>query len=163
MKQFKDFRLSNKEKKVWQLHKALYGLKQASLSWWQSITKLISVLEFKWYKSNANIYIYYFIDKETRELIIAIVYVDDICFMGSKDFSIKVKNSRLYLFLFLFLYFLFYFLILNLKLEVSMISYMTVTNCHMIIHRRISKVSKQWYYITYLLYINLMDNICSLK
>ena len=47
MKQFKDFRLSNKEKKVWKLHKALYGLKQASLSWWQTITKLISVLEFK--------------------------------------------------------------------------------------------------------------------
>ena len=76
--------------------------------------------------------------------IIAIVYVDDICFMSSKDLSIRVKNSRLYLFLFLFLflYFLFYFLILNLELEVSMISYMTVTNCHMIIHTRISKISK---------------------
>ena len=39
-------------------------------------------LGFKWCKSNANIY--YFIDKETRELVIAIVYVDDVCFMGSK-------------------------------------------------------------------------------
>jgi len=28
---------------------------------------------------------YYFIDKKTRELVIAIVYVDNVCFMGSKD------------------------------------------------------------------------------
>ena len=28
---------------------------------------------------------YYFIDKKTRELVIAIVYVDDVCFMVSKD------------------------------------------------------------------------------
>jgi len=40
-------------------------------------------LEFKWYKSNTSMY--YFIDKKTRELVIAIVYVDDVCFMGSKD------------------------------------------------------------------------------
>jgi len=37
-------------------------------------------LEFKQYKSNASVY--YFIDEETRELVIAIVYI---CFMGSKD------------------------------------------------------------------------------
>jgi len=27
---------------------------------------------------------YYFIDENTRELVIAIIYVDDICFMSSK-------------------------------------------------------------------------------
>ena len=37
------------------------------------MTKLILALEFKWYKSNVNIY--YFINEETREFIIAIVYV----------------------------------------------------------------------------------------
>ena len=47
------------------------------------MTKSILALGFKQYKSNANIY--YFIDKEIRELIIAIIYVDDVCFMGSKD------------------------------------------------------------------------------
>jgi len=41
------------------------------------------ILEFKWYKFNVSIY--YFIDEKTKELVIAIVYVDDICFMGSKD------------------------------------------------------------------------------
>ena len=40
-------------------------------------------LGFKWYKSNAGVY--YFIDKKTRELVIAIVYVNDVYFMDSKD------------------------------------------------------------------------------
>jgi len=39
------------------------------------MTKLILVLEFKWCKSNTGVY--YFIDKETRELVIAIVYCYD--------------------------------------------------------------------------------------
>ena len=36
---------------------------------------------------------YYFINKETRELVIVIVYVDDVCFMGSKD-SLLLLNSK---------------------------------------------------------------------
>jgi len=28
---------------------------------------------------------YYFINKEIRELVIVIVYINDVCFMGSKD------------------------------------------------------------------------------
>jgi len=40
-------------------------------------------LGFKQYKYDADVH--YFIDKKTKELVIAIVYVDDICFMGSKD------------------------------------------------------------------------------
>ena len=41
------------------------------------------VLEFKQYKYNADIY--YFMNKETKELVIAIVYVNDIYFVGLKD------------------------------------------------------------------------------
>jgi len=48
---------------------------------------------------------------------------------------VRVENSRLY-FIFYFLshlYFLFYlFSILDLRLEVSMVSHMTVINCHTI-------------------------------
>jgi len=40
-------------------------------------------LEFKQYKSNAGVY--YFIDKETREPVITIVYINNVCFMGSKN------------------------------------------------------------------------------
>ena len=43
------------------------------------MTKLILVLKFKQCKYNASIY--YFIDKETRELVIAIVYINNICFI----------------------------------------------------------------------------------
>ena len=81
MEQSEGFRLSSKEKKVQQLYKVLYGLKQAGLSWWQTMTKSMLALGFKQCKFNAGVY--YFIDEETRELVIAIIYVDDICFMGS--------------------------------------------------------------------------------
>ena len=40
-------------------------------------------LGFKRCKSNASIYYYH--DKKTKVLIIAIVYVNDVCFMGTKD------------------------------------------------------------------------------
>jgi len=40
------------------------------------MTKLMLALGFMQYKSNAGMY--YFIDKETRELIIGIVYINDI-------------------------------------------------------------------------------------
>jgi len=47
------------------------------------MTKSILILEFKQCKSDADIY--YFIDKKTRELVIAIVYVNDVCFIDSKN------------------------------------------------------------------------------
>ena len=53
------------------------------------MTKLILALRFKWCKSDAGIY--YFIDEETRELVIAIVYVNDVCFMDSKNFPLLLE------------------------------------------------------------------------
>ena len=37
---------------------------------------------------------YYFIDEETRELVIAIVYINNICFMGSKDFLLLLELKQ---------------------------------------------------------------------
>jgi len=34
---------------------------------------------------------YYFINEETRELVIAIIYVDDVYFIGSKDFLLLLE------------------------------------------------------------------------
>ena len=48
-------------------------------------------LEFKQYKSDASMY--YFIDKETRELFIAIIYVD-VWFMSSKDFPLLLELKQ---------------------------------------------------------------------
>jgi len=53
---------------------------------------LILTLGFKWYKSDTGVY--YFIDEETRELIIAIFYVDDIYFMGLKYFLLLLKLKQ---------------------------------------------------------------------
>ena len=47
------------------------------------MTKSILTLGFKQCKFNASIY--YFINKKTRELVIAIICVDDIYFMNLKD------------------------------------------------------------------------------
>jgi len=46
-------------------------------------------LGFKQCKSNTSMY--YFIDKETRELIITIIYTNDICFIDSKDFQFLLE------------------------------------------------------------------------
>jgi len=40
-------------------------------------------LGFKRYKSNAGVY--YYQDKKTKALVIVIVYVDDVCFMGTRS------------------------------------------------------------------------------
>jgi len=53
------------------------------------MTKSILTLGFKQCKFDASIY--YFIDKKVRELVIAIVYIHDICFMGSKDFLLLLE------------------------------------------------------------------------
>jgi len=82
IEQLEDFKLPGKENKVWWLCKALYSLKQASLSWWHIMTKSMLALGFKRYKSNASIYYYH--NKKTKVLVIAIVYVDDVCFIDTK-------------------------------------------------------------------------------
>ena len=48
------------------------------------MTKLILTLRFKKYKSDAGIYYYH--NKKTKALVIAIVYIDDIYFIGTKGF-----------------------------------------------------------------------------
>ena len=48
------------------------------------MTKLILPLEFKQCKSDTNMY--YFINEETRKLVLVIIYVNNVCFISSKDF-----------------------------------------------------------------------------
>ena len=55
------------------------------------MTKLMLILGFKQCKSNTSIY--YFIDKKTKKLIIVIVYINDVCFISSKD-SFVVATTR---------------------------------------------------------------------
>jgi len=41
------------------------------------------------FKSDAGMY--YFINKETRELVIVIIYIDNICFIGSRYSPLRVE------------------------------------------------------------------------
>ncbi|KAJ3552813.1 hypothetical protein NP233_g12787 [Leucocoprinus birnbaumii] len=83
MEQPEGFRLPGYENKVWRLRRALYGLKQAGLSWWREMTKSMLALGFKRSKSDAGVYYYY--HPQTREIVIAVVYVDDVFFMGKRN------------------------------------------------------------------------------
>ena len=56
------------------------------------MTKSMSALGFKQYKSNTGVY--YFINKETRKLVIAIVYVNDVYFIGLKDFLLLLELKQ---------------------------------------------------------------------
>jgi len=46
------------------------------------MTKSILALGFKRCKSNASVYYYH--NKKTKALVIAIVYIDNVCFIGTK-------------------------------------------------------------------------------
>jgi len=48
-------------------------------------------LGFKRYKSDAGVYYYH--DKKTKALVITIVYVDDVCFIGTKS-SLLLNESK---------------------------------------------------------------------
>jgi len=56
------------------------------------MTKSMSALGFKQYKSNTDVY--YFINKETRKLVIAIIYVNDVYFISSKDFLLLLELKQ---------------------------------------------------------------------
>ena len=49
-------------------------------------------LGFKQCKFDASVY--YFIDEKTRELVIAIIYINDVCFIDSKDFLFLLKLKQ---------------------------------------------------------------------
>ena len=78
--------------KVWKLHRALYGLKQSGLAWWRELTASMKELGFKRCASDAGVY--YYIDQGTKQLIIALVYVDDVAIIGQKTkLYIDLKNK----------------------------------------------------------------------
>ena len=91
MEQPEGFRIPGSENKVWRLRKALYGLKQAGLSWWKVLTASMTELGFKRCHSDAGVYIY--ICPKTNKCIYAVVYVDNVFFMGPKRFPASQLNE----------------------------------------------------------------------
>jgi len=91
MEQPEGFRLPGHENKVWRLRRALYGLKQAGLAWWREMTTSMKAIGFKRCMSDAGVY--HYIHPKTNELVIAIVYVDDVAFMGRRN-SALLKSLK---------------------------------------------------------------------
>jgi Reverse transcriptase (RNA-dependent DNA polymerase) len=78
MEQPKGFKVKGQEGKVMHLKHTIYGLKQAALAWWKALGKFIVQLGFTHLLSESGI----FVNKDKS--IIAIVYVDDVLFLGPK-------------------------------------------------------------------------------
>jgi hypothetical protein len=89
MKQPEGFIARGQENKVIRLQHALYGLKQAGLAWWRELNSSINKLGFKHLLSDAGL----FVCKDYKEIIIAIVYVDDAMFFGKNKAQVDFKKK----------------------------------------------------------------------
>jgi Reverse transcriptase (RNA-dependent DNA polymerase) len=89
MRQPEGFKARGQENKVICLQCALYGLKQAGLAWWKGLNSSINELGFKCLVSDAGL----FVCKNFKEIIIAIVYVDDAMFFGKNKAQVDSKKK----------------------------------------------------------------------
>ena len=88
MEQPEGFKLKGQEQKVMRLKRAIYGLKQAALAWWKALDKSMADQGFTRLLSDSGI----FVNKDKS--IVAIVYVDDVLFMGADKTQILRAKER---------------------------------------------------------------------
>jgi hypothetical protein len=81
MEQLEGFELSDNPDLVCKLKKALYGLKQAPRAWYHKLGTYLKDKGFKRGTVDKNLYI----KTEDNDLLIVLVYVDDIIFRCNKD------------------------------------------------------------------------------
>jgi hypothetical protein len=78
------------------LHKSLYGLKQAGELWYRKLNEAMISVGF--IRLAHDICVYTYINKENNNMVIAIIYVDDIIFTGNDlfdiDFLIKQIETK---------------------------------------------------------------------
>lgn len=76
--------------KVCKLHKSLYGLKQTPRQWKFKLAEALTQLGF--FQSHYDYSL--FTKRETKDLIVVLVYVDDLLVTGScSDLRVKTKND----------------------------------------------------------------------
>ena len=76
--------------KVLRLLCTLYSLKQAGLAWWKALNEFMEELGFKRLKIDTGLFLY----RKGKEIIPAIIYVDDARFCGpSKALVKKIKAA----------------------------------------------------------------------
>lgn len=89
------FEIKGLENKVYKLEKALYGLKQAPRTWYGKIDKYFLDNGFQRSKSEPTLYVK---SKDTDEILIVCLYVDDMIFTGNSlplinDFKEKMMSK----------------------------------------------------------------------
>jgi Reverse transcriptase (RNA-dependent DNA polymerase) len=89
IRQPEGFKARGQENKVIHLQHPLYGLKQAGLAWWKELNSSMNELGFKHLMSDAGL----FVCKDYKEIIIAIVYVDDAMFFGKNKAQVEFKKK----------------------------------------------------------------------
>jgi Reverse transcriptase (RNA-dependent DNA polymerase) len=89
MRQPEGFKARGQENKVIYLQCALHGLKQAGLAWWKELNSSMNELGFKCLLSVAGL----FVCKDLKEIIIAIVYVNDAMFFGKNKAQVNFKKK----------------------------------------------------------------------
>jgi Reverse transcriptase (RNA-dependent DNA polymerase) len=89
MRQPEGFKARGQDNKVICLQHALYGLKQAGLAWWKELNSSMNELGFKCLVSDAGL----FVCKDYKEIIIAIVYVDNAMFFGKNKAQVDFKKK----------------------------------------------------------------------
>jgi hypothetical protein len=89
MGQPEGFKARGQENKVICLQHALYGLKQAGLAWWKELNSSMNELGFKRLVSDPGS----FVCKDFKEIIIAIVYVNDAMFFGKNKAQVNSKKK----------------------------------------------------------------------
>jgi hypothetical protein len=89
MRQPEGFIARGQERKVLRLQRAIYGLKQAGLAWWKQLKVSMKALGFKSLSSDAGIFFCYV----GKNIVIAIVYVDDCMFVGNNKRLVDEKKK----------------------------------------------------------------------
>ena len=89
MRQPQGFIARGQENKVICLQRALYGLKQAGLAWYKELNSSMKSLGFERLLSDVGL----FVCKDYKEIIIAIVYVDDAMFFGKDKAKVDYKKK----------------------------------------------------------------------
>lgn len=89
LEQPKDFVIHGKESHVCKLKKALYGLKQALRAWYEKIDHYLLGLGFTKNDVDSNLYFKVI----NGEILILILYVDDLLITGEDHLIIKCKQE----------------------------------------------------------------------
>ncbi|CAL2270719.1 unnamed protein product [Prunus armeniaca] len=91
MKQPQGFEDSTHPQYVCKLRKSLYGLKQAPRAWNAKFTGHLPAIGFKASQSDPSL----FVKKEGSEIVILLLYVDDIILTGSSTSLVQTTNEEL--------------------------------------------------------------------